>query len=61
MEELGGARIHSEVTGNAHFFALSEEECFEQIKKLITFIPWNNGRKARDFAPADPSPEYQYQ
>jgi methylmalonyl-CoA decarboxylase subunit alpha len=58
MEDLGGARIHSEVTGNAHFFALSEEECFEQIKKLITFIPWNNSRKARPFDPAEPLPEF---
>jgi methylmalonyl-CoA decarboxylase subunit alpha len=58
MEDLGGARIHSEVTGNAHFFARSEEECFEQIKKLITFIPWNNGRKARMFEAAEPSAEY---
>jgi len=54
MEDLGGARVHSEITGNAHFFASSEEECFEQIKKLITFIPWNNSRKARPFEPADP-------
>jgi len=58
MEDLGGARVHSEITGNAHFFALSEEECFEQIKKLITFIPWNNGQKARMFEPAEPKPEY---
>ncbi len=58
MEELGGARVHSEITGNAHFFASSEEECFEQIKKLITFIPWNNGQKARPFEPADPMPGY---
>ncbi|MCU0407634.1 MAG: acyl-CoA carboxylase subunit beta [Bacteroidales bacterium] len=54
MEDLGGARVHSEVTGNAHFFALSEDECFEQIKKLITFIPWNNSRKARPFDAAEP-------
>jgi acetyl-CoA carboxylase carboxyltransferase component len=58
MEDLGGARVHSEVTGNAHFFALSEDECFEQIKKLITFIPWNNSKKARAFEPAEPKPEY---
>jgi methylmalonyl-CoA decarboxylase subunit alpha len=58
MEDLGGARVHSEVTGNAHFFSLSEDECFDQIKKLITFIPWNNSRKARAFEPANPKPEY---
>ena len=33
MEELGGARVHSEISGNAHFFAHSEYECFEQIVK----------------------------
>jgi methylmalonyl-CoA decarboxylase subunit alpha len=58
MEELGGARVHSEVTGNAHFFAASEEECFEQIKKLITFIPWNNGQKAKPFEPGEPLKKY---
>ncbi|HVN57092.1 MAG TPA: carboxyl transferase domain-containing protein [Bacteroidales bacterium] len=58
MEDLGGARVHSEITGNAHFFSLSEDECFEQIKKLITFIPWNNSRKARMFEPAEPRKEF---
>ncbi len=46
MEELGGARVHSELTGNAHFYAKSEEECFSQIRKLITTIPQNNDTKA---------------
>lgn len=49
MEALGGARVHAETTGNAHFFANSELECFDQIKKLITFIPWNNSQKAKAF------------
>lgn len=49
MEELGGARVHSEITGNAHFFANSEEECFSQIKSLISYIPWNNQKKAMSF------------
>jgi len=54
MEDLGGARVHAETTGNAHFFAKSEKECFDQIKKLITFIPWNNETKARAFPPKPP-------
>jgi len=58
MEELGGARIHSEISGNAHFFAESEDECFEQIKRLITFIPWSNERKAKPFNPEEPKAEY---
>ena len=55
MEELGGALVHSEITGNAHFYAKSEDECFEQIKKLITFIPWNNSQKALRFPPKEPT------
>lgn len=58
MEDLGGARVHSEITGNAHFFSSSEEECFAQIKKLITFIPWHNGQKARTLEPAEPDPAF---
>jgi acetyl-CoA carboxylase carboxyltransferase component len=54
MEALGGARVHSEITGNAHFFAESEIECFDQIKKLITYIPWNNSKKAQSFEVKEP-------
>jgi acetyl-CoA carboxylase carboxyltransferase component len=49
MEALGGARVHAETTGNAHFFATSEQECFDQIKDLFTYIPWNNKKKADPF------------
>ena len=54
MEDLGGAKVHSEITGNAHFYAESEIECFDQIKKLITYIPWNNSKKAQPFEPKEP-------
>lgn len=42
-EELGGAMIHNEMTGNAHFFSNSEQETLLQIKKLLSFLPsaWN--------------------
>ncbi len=55
MEELGGAIVQSEITGNAHFYAKSEDECFEQVKKLITFIPWHNSQKALKFPPQEPT------
>jgi len=45
QEDLGGAKVHSRITGNAHFYAESEIECFEQIKKLLSFIPWSNVHK----------------
>ncbi|MFA6949546.1 MAG: acyl-CoA carboxylase subunit beta [Lentimicrobiaceae bacterium] len=54
MEELGGARVQSEITGNAHFFAESEQECFEQIKTLCSYIPWNNIKKAEAFPKKPP-------
>lgn len=53
MEELGGARVHAEITGNAHFYAMSEQECFKQIKQLISYIPWNNQDRA-EVIPAKP-------
>ena len=54
MEELGGAKVHAEITGSAHFFATSEEQCFDQIKQLISFIPWNNDKKADPFPKKPP-------
>ena len=54
MEALGGARVHCETTGNAHFFAKSEEECFNQIKSLVSYIPWNNSRKAATYPKKKP-------
>ena len=54
MEDLGGARVHAEISGNAHFFAESEQECLDQIKQLVSFIPWNNERKAKSFPQKPP-------
>jgi methylmalonyl-CoA decarboxylase subunit alpha len=59
MEDLGGARVQAEISGNAHFFAASEQECFEQIKRLVTFIPWNNRKTSDPFPPRPPRPGYR--
>jgi len=59
MEELGGAKIHASVTGNAHFYAESELECFAQIKRLLSFIPWNNSKKSVPHPPKEPKREYK--
>ncbi|MBP7077596.1 MAG: acyl-CoA carboxylase subunit beta [Bacteroidales bacterium] len=45
MEALGGARVHAEITGNAHFFSKTETECFDTIRKLLSMIPANNSVK----------------
>ena len=54
MESLGGARVHSEITGNAHFFANSEAECFTQIKTLLDYIPACNECKGKPKKSTEP-------
>ena len=54
QEDLGGARVHAEITGNAHFYAMSEMECLEQIKELISLIPHSNQQKAARIEPKEP-------
>jgi len=41
-EQIGGAKTHNQVSGNAHFFAANEDECFQQIRKLLSYLPSNN-------------------
>lgn len=38
-EELGGAAIHSSISGVASFICASESECYKAVKKLINTIP----------------------
>ncbi|MBS4914118.1 MAG: methylmalonyl-CoA carboxyltransferase [Veillonella sp.] len=41
-EDLGGAMAHNSVSGVAHFAAENEDDCMEQIRYLLTFLPSNN-------------------
>ena len=59
MESLGGARVHSEITGNAHFFAKSETECFAQIKELLSYLPAHNEEKMELIKSEVPLKEYK--
>lgn len=42
LEELGGAETHSTKSGVASVACSSEEECFEQVKELLSMLPANN-------------------
>src|SRR6266487_2997586 len=42
FEELGGAMTHNTRSGVAHFAADSEEDVFDQLRMLLSFIPSNN-------------------
>ena len=41
-EELGGANSHASISGVAHFALESEKECFQELRRLISFLPQNN-------------------
>jgi propionyl-CoA carboxylase beta chain len=42
-EDLGGARVHSEVSGVAHFTAPDDATCLLQLRELLSYLPLNNG------------------
>jgi acetyl-CoA carboxylase carboxyltransferase component len=42
FEELGGADVHSEISGVCHLAADSEPDALYLIRKLLSFIPQNN-------------------
>ncbi|MDQ1729989.1 MAG: propionyl-CoA carboxylase beta chain [Pseudonocardiales bacterium] len=50
MEDLGGARTHNTVSGNAHYLGTDEEDAINYVKALISYLPANN---------LDPAPVYE--
>ncbi len=42
FEDLGGAMVHNEVSGVAHFAAESEEHALFTIRQLLNYLPLNN-------------------
>ena len=42
FEELGGAQTHAVKSGVASKAFATEEDCFEQVKLLLSFLPSNN-------------------
>ncbi|MFF3563389.1 acyl-CoA carboxylase subunit beta [Streptomyces sp. NPDC002574] len=46
FEELGGARSHNSVSGNAHHMAGDEKDAIEYVKALLSYLPSNNLQEA---------------
>ena len=42
MEELGGAISHNTKSGVAHFASENEDQCLEDARYLLSFLPQNN-------------------
>ena len=53
FEELGGAMSHSTKSGVAHFASDSEEQCIDDIKILLSYLPANNLEEPPSYAPLD--------
>jgi propionyl-CoA carboxylase beta chain len=45
-EELGGARVHSEKSGVAHFVLPNDILCLREVRRLINYLPSNNRQTA---------------
>jgi acetyl-CoA carboxylase carboxyltransferase component len=41
-EELGGAMTHATRSGVAHFAIEGEDECLQEVRRLVSFLPLNN-------------------
>ncbi len=53
MEDLGGAKVHSEVSGCTDVVAANDEECLESIRTLIGLLPSCAGQPAPQIATQD--------
>ena len=53
-EKLGGADIHNSTSGVAHFKNANEQECIEDIKRLLSFLPDNNMTDGPAYCSQDP-------
>ena len=53
FSELGGAQVHNERSGVAHFLVEDEHECFRVLRNLLSFIPSNNLENPPRIAPKD--------
>jgi len=54
FEELGGADVHNQRSGVAHFAASSEAEALDLVRRLLSYLPPNNAEDPPYVPPTDP-------
>lgn len=54
-DELGGAQVHSTVSGVAHFALPNDIICLREVRRLINYLPSNNKQRAPLLDLSDPS------
>lgn len=52
-EELGGADMHTSVSGVAHFKGATEKAVLDEVRVLLSYLPMNNLEDAPAVAPKD--------
>ena len=53
FDSLGGAEVHNVKSGVAHFLAQTEAECFDQTRRLLSYIPSSSDDPAPIIATKD--------
>ena len=56
---LGGADVHAEVSGVAHFAYDDEETCLAEVRYLLSMLPSNNREMAPALHPTGPRDEHR--
>jgi acetyl-CoA carboxylase carboxyltransferase component len=46
QEELGGAKMHSEISGTVDFYEKNDEDCLEKLRSLMALLPEANEKYA---------------
>jgi propionyl-CoA carboxylase beta chain len=53
-DDLGGAQVHAERSGVAHFMEENDVACLERIRELLTYLPPNNRAEPPTVPTGDP-------
>jgi propionyl-CoA carboxylase beta chain len=54
-DELGGAKVHGEKSGLAHFVLPNDIMCLREVRRLINYLPSNNKQRAPILDLSDPT------
>jgi acetyl-CoA carboxylase carboxyltransferase component len=55
LEEMGGAKMHTGVSGCGHFLAKSDEEAIDTARRYLSFMPGNWTEEPPAAPPAEPA------
>jgi acetyl-CoA carboxylase carboxyltransferase component len=57
LEEMGGARMHTAVSGCGHFLVASDADAIDLARRYLSFMPGNWREQAPSAPPAEPASE----